>query len=101
MNREWKRQQKRDKESKDRLSQQMMRVPGQGPKKERAKPKQYVREIVAELKRVNWPSRAEVTTYSVVVLVVVLLMVGLVFVFDLAFAKAIFALFKPPTVAGS
>src|SRR5712691_1879594 len=39
------------------------------PKKQRTPPKQFLREVRGELKKVAWPSRGEVTTYTVVVLV--------------------------------
>ena len=94
MNREIKRRMKRDRESKDRLV--YARAAG-APRKERTKLREFLREVRSELKRVMWPSPQEVITYSVVVLVVVVIMVGLVFLFDLAFAKSLFALFKPPT----
>ncbi len=39
------------------------------PHKERTKPRQFVKEVVAELRKVNWATRQEVFGYTMVVLV--------------------------------
>jgi preprotein translocase subunit SecE len=54
----------------------------------------FLREVRAELKKVAWPSRNEVTTYTIVVLVSVTFVTLLVFVLDFGFGKAVFQLFK-------
>jgi preprotein translocase subunit SecE len=46
----------------------------------------FVREVVAELRKVNWPSRKELLTYTVVVLVFVLAMMSIVGGLDYGFA---------------
>ena len=53
----------------------------------------YVRQVVAELRKVIWPTRKELVTYTSVVLVFVVIMVSVVAVFDLAFTKAVLAVF--------
>jgi preprotein translocase subunit SecE len=62
--------------------------------KERTKPLQFVRDVRAELRKVAWPTRQEVINLSTVVLVTLILLIGLIFVLDLAFAKAVLNLFK-------
>jgi preprotein translocase subunit SecE len=53
----------------------------------------FLREVVAELRKVIWPSRKDLVTYTIVVLVFVSFMVALVALLDLAFAKGVFAVF--------
>ena len=47
----------------------------------------FGREIVAELRKVIWPSRQELVTYTIVVLVFVVILVAIVAGLDIAFAK--------------
>lgn len=42
----------------------------------------FYRQIVAELRKVVWPSRGQLTTYTTVVIVFVIIMIGLVTVID-------------------
>ena len=53
----------------------------------------FLREVVAELRKVIWPTRKELVTYTIVVLIFVSFMVALVAVLDIAFAKGVFWLF--------
>jgi preprotein translocase subunit SecE len=53
----------------------------------------FLREVRSELKKVAWPSRTEIVTYSVVVLVSVTFITLFVFVLDLGLGKAMFHLF--------
>lgn len=55
--------------------------------------RRFLREVVAELRKVHWPTRRQIVTYTIVVLVFVAFMVSLVALLDWAFAKAVFALF--------
>jgi preprotein translocase subunit SecE len=55
--------------------------------------RRFLREVRAELKKVAWPSRAEVLTYTVVVLVSVTTVTLFVFGLDFAFGKAVFQVF--------
>jgi len=97
VNREFKRRMRRDQRAQERAVARGGRppVPVQQQKRERTGIRQYFREIQAELKRVMWPTRNEVITYSIVVVFVVSLLTGVVFVLDLGFAQAILDLFKP------
>ena len=47
----------------------------------------YYRETVAELRKVIYPTRSELLTYTAVVLVFVSVMVAIVFGLDILFAK--------------
>jgi len=58
-----------------------------------ARLRRFLREVVAELRKVHWPTRRQIVVYTFVVLVFVAFMVALVALLDWAFAKAVFALF--------
>ncbi|RKT57809.1 preprotein translocase subunit SecE [Saccharothrix australiensis] len=53
----------------------------------------YIREVVSELRKVIWPTRKQMVTYTSVVLVFVAFMVALVFGLDSAFAWGVFKVF--------
>jgi preprotein translocase subunit SecE len=53
----------------------------------------FLREVVAELRKVHWPSRRQIVVYTIVVLVFVAFMVTLVGLLDVGFQKLTFALF--------
>jgi preprotein translocase subunit SecE len=71
---------------------QQRRAPA--PAKERTSPGQFVKEVRGELRKVAWPTRAEVVNYSTIVLFTLILLITLIFLLDLAFAKSILFLFK-------
>lgn len=49
----------------------------------------FFRQVKAELKKVNWPSRDELTSYTLVVVVTVLALITFVGVFDLILSNLI------------
>jgi preprotein translocase subunit SecE len=51
------------------------------------------RETVAEMRKVLWPSRKEMVTYTIVVVIFVVIMVTVVALLDYGFAKAVLAVF--------
>ena len=53
----------------------------------------YIREIISEMRKVLWPSRNELVTYTIVVIVFVVVMVALVAGMDLGFAKLVLKIF--------
>ena len=53
----------------------------------------FYRQVVAELRKVVWPTQEQLVTYFVVVMAFVLFMMALVSVLDLAFGKLVFAIF--------
>ena len=62
-------------------------------KSDRTSPIVFYRQVVAELRKVVWPTQQQLITYLIVVLVFVLVMIAYVSVLDLAFGKAVFAVF--------
>jgi preprotein translocase subunit SecE len=53
----------------------------------------FIREVVAELQKVIWPTRKELITYSTVVIVFVTVITTLVSLLDLGFAKIVLLVF--------
>ena len=53
----------------------------------------FVREVIAELRKVIWPTRRQQLTYTIVVLVFVAVVVAFVSGLDLLFAKGVFWIF--------
>ena len=52
-----------------------------------------VREVAAEMRKVVWPTRGELVTYTSVVLVFVTVMIALVFALDYLVGQAVLAVF--------
>jgi preprotein translocase subunit SecE len=53
----------------------------------------FLREVVAELRKVIWPTRQQMVTYTIAVLIFVSFMVALVFALDSLFAEGVALLF--------
>ena len=66
-------------------------------KPERTSPATFYRQVVAELRKVVWPTQQQLVTYFIVVMVFVLVMIAIVSVLDLAFGKLVFAVFGGDT----
>jgi preprotein translocase subunit SecE len=62
-------------------------------KKKRTPARQFLKEVRQELRKVDWPTREETMSYSIVVLVTVIVLTTFVFFVDLGFSKAIVNLF--------
>jgi preprotein translocase subunit SecE len=95
VNRQTKRLLAKQQRAEDRLKPRPAAAPGAAPgqKKPRTRPRQFLREVRSELKKVAWPSRNEVTTYTVVVLVSVVFITLIIFGLDYGFAKAVLKVF--------
>nr|WP_238406372.1 preprotein translocase subunit SecE [Rhodococcus aetherivorans] len=55
--------------------------------------RRFFREVLAELRKVIWPNRKQLVTYTTVVVVFVAVMTALIFGLDLAFVKGVSWLF--------
>lgn len=53
----------------------------------------FIRQVIAELKKVVTPTRSELLNYTLVVVVFVLLMMAFVLVLDFIIGKGVFAIF--------
>ncbi|NDB07740.1 MAG: preprotein translocase subunit SecE [Actinobacteria bacterium] len=54
----------------------------------------FYRQVISELRRVVWPTRKQVSTYTTVVMVFVTFMIAIISVFDLGLTKVIFWIFE-------
>ena len=59
----------------------------------RTSPATFYRQVVAELRKVVWPTQEQLITYFIVVLVFVTVVMGIVSLLDLGFGKLVFAVF--------
>ena len=66
---------------------------GKPPARRRTSPALFFRQSVAELRKVIWPTRKELVTYTTVALVFVVIMVAVVTSLDYGFTKLIIAIF--------
>jgi preprotein translocase subunit SecE len=53
----------------------------------------FYRQIISELRKVVWPTRNQLTTYTAVVLVFVTFVIAVVSIFDLVLTKIVFWVF--------
>jgi preprotein translocase subunit SecE len=67
--------------------------PGRPAERDRTTPALFVRQIVAELRKVIWPTRKELVTYTMVALVFIMIMVAIVTSLDYGFTKLVLAVF--------
>jgi len=68
--------------------------PSRTATKERIGPGEYARQVRAELRKVAWPTRAEVVNYSIVVFIALILLTGIIFGLDYMFGEAVIFLFR-------
>ncbi len=66
---------------------------GAGEVRQRRNLRRFLREVVAELRKVIWPGRRELITYTTVVIIFVAFMVALVAGLDVLFAQGVLAVF--------
>ncbi|MEO8324186.1 MAG: preprotein translocase subunit SecE [Actinomycetota bacterium] len=95
MNRQYKRAMQKQESSQKKAPQ--VKPQGAPGKRHRTKPLQFIKEVIAELKKVAWPTRQEVVAYSIVVVVATVVIATLIFGMDFAFTKAVLALFGVET----
>ena len=59
----------------------------------RTNPVTFVREVIAELRKVVWPTRDQLVTYFIVVMVFVVVMMTFVALLDFGFGRLAFEIF--------
>ncbi|WP_426574285.1 preprotein translocase subunit SecE [Aquihabitans sp. McL0605] len=59
------------------------------PKEPRTKPREFVREVNAELRKVAWPSRRETLSLSFIVLIFLIVMTTFIAILDYGFSKSV------------
>jgi preprotein translocase subunit SecE len=97
MNRQMKRAQKRqeDRKGKDPRAQAVASAKRaqQSEKQKRTPPRKFLKQVRAELKNVDWPNRKELVSYTIVVLVMVIVLTSFVAALDYGFGKIILKIF--------
>ena len=63
------------------------------PTRERTSPGQFLKEVRQELRKVNWPSRSEVSSYTAVVLVTTAVLTLIVWAVDWVISNAVINVF--------
>jgi preprotein translocase subunit SecE len=53
----------------------------------------FIRQVVVELRKVIWPTRKELINYTIVVVFFVLLMAGIIAVYDFVFTRGVLFIF--------
>jgi preprotein translocase subunit SecE len=81
----------------DRRQQTVARRPAVPERKKRVGPRQFLREVRQELKKVAWPTRRELLSYTLVVLVSVIVLTSFVFGLDFVISKGILVVFGVDT----
>jgi preprotein translocase subunit SecE len=67
--------------------------PGRPSRRDRTTPALFLRQVVAELRKVVWPTRKELITYTTVALAFILVMVAIVTSLDYAFTELVRGVF--------
>lgn len=93
MNRQYRRLSQKQEAQRKTPQRPQPRQPGTQGTKTRTGPRQFGREVWAELRKVAWPNREEVTAYTLVVLVSVIFIAAVIWAFDWVFSKAIIQLY--------
>ena len=93
MNRQAKRLMQRQKAAEEKVRAQQVRRPVAAERKKRTPPRQFLKEVRQELKKVNWPTREELVAYTIVVLVSVVVLTSFVFGLDYVFSKGVLHFF--------
>ena len=68
--------------------------PVPGAPRRRTSPREFLHEVNVELRKVAWPSRADTMNYATVVFIALAVLMGVIFVLDLAFSNLASFLFK-------
>jgi preprotein translocase subunit SecE len=93
MNRQMKRAQRRQGTTVDRARAATTARRPQPAEQKRMGVRQFLKEVRQELKKVLWPTRRELVTYTIVVLVTVVVLTTYVFGLDVVFSKFVLDVF--------
>jgi preprotein translocase subunit SecE len=92
MNRQTKRMMERDRRREAAVRRQPL-----PERKGRTGPRQFLREVRQELKKVAWPSRRELLSYTLVVLMTVVILTSFVFGLDFLISRGVLVVFGADT----
>jgi preprotein translocase subunit SecE len=65
----------------------------EAPKEKRATPREFLKEVRGELRKVAWPTRAEVINYSLIVLVAIVVMTSFIALVDYGVSEFVLQLY--------
>jgi preprotein translocase subunit SecE len=63
------------------------------PKEKRATPREFFKEVRGELRKVAWPTRAEVINYSIIVLVAIVVLTSFIALVDYGVSEFVLKLY--------
>ena len=63
-------------------------------REKRTPPRQFVKEVRGELRKVAWPTRTEIVNYSIIVLFAVVILTALIAGLDTVFGEFVLKLFN-------
>ena len=63
--------------------------PAPRPKEQRTSPREFVKEVRSEMRKVAWPTRPEVINYSIIVFITLVLMTGFIALIDFGASKSV------------
>ena len=66
---------------------------GAAAKRDRTSPALFIRQVIAELRKVIWPTRNELVTYTLAALIFVVILSTIVLTLDYGFTKLMFYVF--------
>jgi preprotein translocase subunit SecE len=66
---------------------------GRSAARDRTTPALFIRQVAAELRKVIWPTRNELVTYTIVAVVFIVVMSTIVLTLDYGFTKLMFWIF--------
>ena len=64
------------------------------PREKRTGPREFVKEVRAELRKVAWPTKSETINYSIIVLLALVVLTSFIFVVDYFFSQLVLKLFN-------
>jgi preprotein translocase subunit SecE len=67
--------------------------PAPRPKEKRTPPREFVREVRSELRKVAWPNRAEVINYSIIVFITIIVLTAAIAGIDYGMSKFVLWMF--------
>ena len=70
------------------------RAPAQRLKEERTRPRQFISEVVSELRKTSWPTRKETIRLATIVFIAIIVLTTFIFLIYLGFGEMFSRLYK-------
>ena len=72
-------------------------APRPEPREKRTGPREFVKEVRAELRKVAWPTKSETINYSIIVFIAVVVLTAFIGALDYVFGEFVLNLFNAVT----